>query len=85
MKKYIDFFKFSTSFDFDLYDVLCALVYARSVKPCSKYKTFHEVIPYLYQDYDFSYDQLLSALEYYRTVFCPGEGKVSDRYIDHLF
>ena len=65
MKKYIDFFKFSTSFDFDLYDVLCALVYARSVKPCSKYKTFHEVIPYLYQDYDFSYDQLLSALEYY--------------------
>ena len=65
MKKYIDFFKFSTDFDFDLYDVLCALVYARSVKPCSKYKTFHEVIPYLYQDYDFSYDQLLSALEYY--------------------
>ena len=65
MKKYIDFFKLNTSFDYDLYDILCALIYARSVKPCSKHKTFHEVIPCLYKDYDFSYDQLLNALDYY--------------------
>lgn len=65
MKKYIDFFKLSTSFDYDLYDILCALVYARSVKPCSKYRTFHEVIPYLYREYNFSYDQILSALNFY--------------------
>lgn len=65
MKRYISYFKLNTSFDYDLYDVLCALIYARSVRPCSKHKTFHEVIPYLYKDYDFSYDQLLSALDYY--------------------
>lgn len=53
-----------TCFDFDLYDLLESLIFARSVQPCSKYRTFHEVLPNLYKTYDFSYDQLLDGLAY---------------------
>lgn len=52
------------SFEYDLNDVLCALIYARAVHPCSKRKTFHDVIPELFDSYDFSYDQLRSALAF---------------------
>ena len=65
IKKYIDFFKLSTNYDFDLYNVLASLIYARLIKPCSKYKTYTEVIPYLFENIDYSYDQLLSALSFY--------------------
>ena len=65
IQTYINYFKLSTNFDFDLYEVLSSLIYARCVKPCSKAKTFHEVIPYLYEGCYFSYDQLLTALEFY--------------------
>lgn len=65
IRKYIDMFKFNTSFSFDLYDVLTSLVYARAVNPCSKYKTYYEVLPNLYHHYDFSYDQLLEGLAFY--------------------
>lgn len=62
IKKYVDFFKLTNDFKYDLYDLLSSLVYARSVHPCSKNKTFHEVLPYLYDTYDHSYDQLLDGL-----------------------
>ncbi len=65
IQTYINYFKFSTNFDFDLYEVLSSLIYARCVKPCSKSRTFHEVLPYLHEGCYFSYDQLLSALEFY--------------------
>lgn len=57
-------FKYNTNFDFDLYSVLSSLVYARCVQPCSKHKTFHDVIPYLDENTDFSYHQLLTGLSY---------------------
>ena len=53
------------SFHFRLFDVLSALIYARCIKPCSKYKTYFEVIPYLEKKYAFSYDQLLEGLGYF--------------------
>lgn len=62
IKKYVDFFKLTNDFRYDLYDLLSSLVYARSVNPCSKNKTFHDVLPYLYDSYDYSYDQLLDGL-----------------------
>ena len=65
VRKTIDLFKITTDFDFDLYEILSSLVYARVVKPCSKYKTFHEVIPYLFESHEFSYDQLLEGLRFY--------------------
>ena len=64
IKKYVDFFKLTNDFEYDLYQLLSSLIYARSVYPCSKSRTFHEVLPNLYQPYDYSYDQLLDGLSF---------------------
>lgn len=54
----------ATDFRFNVFDMLSALIYARSVHPCSKSRTYDEVIPKLFGKYDFSLDQLYSGLEY---------------------
>lgn len=64
VKEHIDYFKYSTSFDYDLYELLSSLIYARMINPCSKYKTFNEVLPNLNKKLVFSYDQLLHALDF---------------------
>ncbi len=58
-------FKINTNFEFDLYEIFSSLIYARLVKPCSKYKSFHDVIPYLGNKVNFTYYQLLEALRYF--------------------
>lgn len=55
----------TVNFQFKLYDVLSSLIYSRCLKPCSKFKTFYDVIPYLSDSCQFSYDQLLSGLAYF--------------------
>lgn len=64
IKKYVDYFKLTNDFTYDLYDLLSSLIYARSVHPCSKHRTFHEVLPNLYHSYEYSYDQLLDGLSF---------------------
>ena len=64
IQKYVDYFHLGHQFHYDLYEVLSSLVYARLVCPCSKYKTFHEVLPQLKDPVHYSYDQLLDALEF---------------------
>ncbi len=64
IKRLVDYFKLTNDFKYDLYELLSSLIYARSVHPCSKSKTFHEVIPNLYYSYDYSYDQLLDGLSF---------------------
>ena len=64
VKKYVDYFKLTNDFSYDLYELLSSLIYARAVHPCSKYKTFHEVLPNLYDPIHFSYDQLLDGLSF---------------------
>ena len=64
IKKYVDYFKLSASFRFDLYELLSSLVYARSVHPCSKSRTFHDVLPSLDMPYGFSYEQMLDGLSF---------------------
>lgn len=64
IKKFVDYFKLTNDFEYDLFDLLSSLIYARSVHPCSKNKTFHEVVPNLYHSYDYSYDQLLDGLTF---------------------
>lgn len=64
IKKYVDYFKLTNDFKYDLYELLSSLVYARSVNPCSKNRTFHEVLPNLYHPYNYSYDQLLDGLSF---------------------
>jgi len=64
IKKYVDYFKLTNDFEYDLYELLSSLVYARAVNPCSKYRTFHEVLPELYEPVNYSYDQLLDGLSF---------------------
>jgi transposase len=64
IKKYVDFFKLANDFEYDLYEMLSSLTYARSVNPCSKNRTFHEVLPNLYSPCGYSYDQLLDGLSF---------------------
>jgi len=64
IKKYVDYFKLTTDFDFDIYELLSSLIYARCVHPCSKRRTFYEVLPNMYTPYEYSYDQLLDGLSY---------------------
>jgi transposase len=54
----------ATDFRFNVFDMISALVYARLVHPCSKSKTYDEVIPKLFDSYDFSLNQLYAGLEY---------------------
>jgi len=64
IKKYVDYFKLTNDFNYDLYELLSSLIFARAVHPCSKYKTFHEVLPTLYDTVSYSYDQLLDGLSF---------------------
>ena len=64
VKKYIDLMQTATDFRFNVFDMISALVYARLVQPCSKAKTYDEVIPKLFESYDFSLSQLYDGLEY---------------------
>ncbi len=63
-KKYMDLMQTATDFRFNVFDMMSALIYARAVHPCSKSKTYDEVIPKLFERYGFSLDQLYSGLEY---------------------
>lgn len=63
-KKYIDLMQTATHFRFDIFDMMSDLIYARVVHPCSKLKTYWEVIPKLFGTHAFSLDQIYSGLEY---------------------
>lgn len=64
IEEYFHFMSQSRHFQFDLYQLFVSLIFARSVAPLSKFKTFHEVLPLLFCDSNFSYDQLLDGLEF---------------------
>ena len=64
VKQYIDIMQTSTDFRFNVYNIMSSLVYSRVVHPCSKSKTYDEVIPKLFEPTDFSVDQLYTGLAY---------------------
>ena len=57
-------FKYMVDFTYPVSKLIEALTYSRIVDPCSKLRTFNEVIPYLYEDYDFSLDQIYDGLNF---------------------
>lgn len=63
-KQYIDLMQTATDYRFNVFDMMSALVYSRVVHPCSKSKTYDEVIPKLFESTDFSLDQIYTGLEY---------------------
>lgn len=64
VKPYIDLMQTATDFQFNLFSMMSSLVYARVVSPCSKAKTFEEVLPGMAEPRTFSLDQLYSGLGY---------------------
>lgn len=83
-KKYIDLMQTATNFRFNIFEMISALIYARVVHPCSKLKTYEEIIPKLFDSYDFSIDQLYSGLEYigseYEKIIEIYNHQISQRY-----
>ena len=64
VKKYLDLMQSPFRFEFNVFEILSSLIYARLVDPCSKYKTFYDVLPLLYEDFHYSQSQMYDALEY---------------------
>ena len=64
VKKYIDLMQTATDFRFNVFDMVSSLIYARLVHPCSKSRTYDEVIPRLFDSYGYSLSQLYDGLEY---------------------
>jgi len=63
-KQYIDIMQTATDYRFNVFDMMSSLVYSRVVHPCSKAKTYDEVLPKLFESTDFSLDQIYTGLEY---------------------
>lgn len=63
-KKYIDLMQTATDFRFNVYDMMSSLIYARVVHPCSKARTYDEVIPKLFENSGYSLNQLYAGLGY---------------------
>jgi transposase len=63
-KQYIDLMQTATDFRFNVFDMMSSLIYSRVVHPCSKSRTYDEVIPKLFESSDFSLDQIYTGLEY---------------------
>ena len=74
----------ATSFRFNIFDMMSALIYARAVYPCSKLKTYIEVIPKLFEKHDFSLNQIYSGLGYigseYEKIIEIFNHQVSQKY-----
>ena len=64
IKRYLNLMQTATGFRFNVADLIASLVYARLVQPCSKSKTYEEVLPKLYGSCQVSLDQLYSGLAY---------------------
>lgn len=64
VQMHFDYMQSTRDFRFNVFDIFSSLVYARAVAPLSKHKTFHDVLPSLLNQVDFSYDQLLDAVEF---------------------
>lgn len=64
VSNYLDFMQSVRNFRFRIAELLESLIYSRVTEPCSKSKTFQEVLPALFDDYNFSYDQILDGIEY---------------------
>lgn len=63
-KKYIDLMQTATDYRFNVYDMMSSLVYSRVVHPCSKSRTYDEVLPKLFESSAFSLDQIYAGLGY---------------------
>ena len=64
VKETIDILATARQFQFDLYDLISQLIYARILRPSSKSKTASSVFPYLYKGVSISEDQIYDGCEF---------------------
>lgn len=64
MDVYFDLLQTQYDLHFRAYDLISSLIYSRVVFPCSKLRTFEEVMPQLYDAPDFSLSQLYAGLDF---------------------
>lgn len=64
VKETIEILAAQMRFQFDLYDMIAQLIYARILYPCSKAKTAATVFPFLYRGVPISEDQLYDGCEF---------------------
>lgn len=64
VKETIDILSSVRQFQFNIYEMLAQLIYARVIFPCSKSKTVSSVFPHLYGNTSISEDQVYDGLEF---------------------
>ena len=64
VRGYLDLMQSVRGFHFNVSELLEALIYSRIVDPCSKNKTWQEILPKLFEEHPFTYDQILAGIEY---------------------
>ena len=74
VRETIDILASQKRFQFDLYDMIAQLIYARILYPCSKSKTASTVFPYLYHGVPISEDQIYDG--------CAFIGESYKKYIE---
>ena len=74
VRETIDILASQKRFQFDLYDMIAQLIYARILYPCSKSKTASTVFPYLYHGAPISEDQIYDG--------CAFIGESYKKYIE---
>ncbi len=74
VRETIDILASQKRFQFDLYDMIVQLIYARILYPCSKSKTASTVFPYLYHGVPISEDQIYDG--------CAFIGESHKKYIE---
>lgn len=75
-KRFIDLMQTATNFRFNIFDMMSALIYARTVQPCSKSKTYDDVIPNLFENHDFHWTSCIPVW----STLAPNTKKVIEIY-----
>ncbi len=69
VKNHLDFFQQVYDFNFNAFDILSSLIYARVIFPTSNIQSYQHVVPKLYESYDYSKDQMYRAVEFFGTEY----------------
>lgn len=64
VRKDIDNLQLSRRFHYSVFECMSALIFARACCPASKLQTAQQVLPSLYENFDFNYETIRSCLEF---------------------
>ena len=64
LKEECEDMKYTNDFNYPIFKLIEALTYNRIIHPCSKLKTWEEIMPELYEKYDFSLSQIYDGIKY---------------------